>query len=51
MEDILQTQTSARPWKQTIMRPKCRENRILLIANKFFQNVAEFEYLGTTVTN
>jgi hypothetical protein len=33
------------------MPPECRQNHNIKIANRFFENVAQFRYMGTTVTN
>jgi hypothetical protein len=34
-----------------IIRQKAGQNHDIKIANTFFENVAQFKYLGTTVTN
>jgi hypothetical protein len=34
-----------------ISSPECRQNYDIKTANKCFENVAQFRYLGTTITN
>jgi hypothetical protein len=33
------------------MSPKCRAKHDIKIGNRCFENVAQFRYLGTTITN
>jgi hypothetical protein len=37
--------------KHMLLSPYAGPNRDMKIANKSFENVSEFKYLGTTVTN
>jgi hypothetical protein len=34
-----------------VSSPECKENHDIKIANRSFENLAQFKYLGTTITN
>jgi hypothetical protein len=34
-----------------VLSPECRANHYIKVDNRWFENVAKFRYLGTTITN